>query len=253
MQGDVVIDNGSPDLFNLVEDFDSIGGWLARDEANRLFQLAASLKEGDIVETGSYQGRSTVALCAGSSVGVGKPVFAIEPHEEFVGVQGGRFGAKDRAAFFRNMLRTKLFPTVRLVNLRSEVIVHGWRQPIGLIFIDGDHRYSGVRRDFFAWKPFFLKGAIVVFGGIKATGPAALATERVEAGDLEPVEIVGKLGVYRFLGGDLLRLESRKVKHPIESRIYGMTYPITRSPGKSITGAVDRISINRLRNVPARR
>ncbi len=211
MQGEVVIDSGSPNLFDLVHDYDSIRGWLARDEANCLFQLAATLKEGDIVEIGSYRGRSTVALCAGSSVGAGKPVFAIEPHEEFVGIRGGKFGPNDRAAFFRNLLRTKLFPLARLVNLTSDVVARGWQHPIGLMFIDGDHRYSAVRRDFFAWKPFLLKGATVVFDDIGVQGPAKLIAEHVEVGDLEPVKIVGKLGVYRFLGADFVPLEAQKV------------------------------------------
>src|SRR5437868_8006845 len=49
-----------------------------------------------IVEVGSYRGRSTAALAAGSRAGGGAAVYAIEPHEQFTGVLGGQFGRPAR-------------------------------------------------------------------------------------------------------------------------------------------------------------
>lgn len=108
---------------------------------------------------------------AGSQTGNNAPVFAIEPHEEFRGVLGGTFGPQDRAAFFRNMLRRRAWETVRLVNLPSAVAVQGWVLPVSLLWIDGDHRYEGVRNDFQAWlshvKP---NGIIALHDTIPADG-----------------------------------------------------------------------------------
>ena len=81
-------------------------GWLAPDEARLLYNIAKHADAGAIVEVGSYHGRSTVALSCGAEAGAKLPVYAIEPHEHFIGELGGNFGPPDRAAFFETMLRT---------------------------------------------------------------------------------------------------------------------------------------------------
>src|SRR5947208_12926468 len=106
-----------------------------------------------VVEVGSYRGRSTAALAAGSRAGGGAAVYAIEPHEQFTGVLGGQFGPEDRKHFFQNMLHAGATAEVRLVNLSSDVIAPGWTTPIGLLWLDGDHAYEGVARDFRVWEP----------------------------------------------------------------------------------------------------
>jgi predicted O-methyltransferase YrrM len=41
--------------------------------------------------------------------------------------------------------------------------VRGWKQPIDLLLIDGDHSENGVRRDWEQWSPFVVPGGIVIF------------------------------------------------------------------------------------------
>lgn len=176
----------------------SIKGWLSPAEGQRLRELAAGVTEGVIVEVGSYRGRSTYALSAGAYDGGQAPVYAIEPHEPFTGLRGGEFGPADRAAFFRNMLRTESWRNVRLVNLSSETVTAGWARPVGLLWIDGDHSYEAVRRDFDCWAPFLLPGAGVVFDDAvnAGLGPYRLIGEL--AGEAWAVtERVGKIAVLR--------------------------------------------------------
>jgi hypothetical protein len=129
---------------------------LSPDAAVLLYDLARQVCEGCIVEVGSYRGRSTVVLARGAEHGHGARVYAVEPHEPFVGPRGGEFGPEDRAAFFRNMVRTGAYRTVRLLNTSSEVLAPGWKEPVALLWLDGDHSYEGVRRDFDAWAPHLL-------------------------------------------------------------------------------------------------
>jgi hypothetical protein len=124
-------------------------GMIGDLEAELLTRLASEVEEGCIVEIGSWRGMSTIALAKGARV----PVYAIEPHEEFVGVLGGHFGPADRLAFFENLLAAGVVERVRLVNLSSEVVAPGWNLPVGLLWVDGDHRYEAVKRDFECWKP----------------------------------------------------------------------------------------------------
>ena len=64
---------------------DPVGGWLTRDQARVLFDAVRSLPRGStVVEVGSHQGRSTLALA------LARPdvtVVAVDPF-----VAGGRFG-----------------------------------------------------------------------------------------------------------------------------------------------------------------
>jgi hypothetical protein len=142
---------------------ESTEGMTSMADAELLFQLARDCSAGCIVEVGSYRGRSTVALALGTQAGADLPVYAIDPHEEFTGVLGGRFGPEDRGAFYQNMLSTGAYRTVRLVNLASRVVAPQWELPVGLLWIDGDHRYEGVRSDFDLWMPHLAPRAIVAF------------------------------------------------------------------------------------------
>jgi Methyltransferase domain len=78
-------------------------------------------------------------------------------------VLGGRFGPEDRGAFYRHMLCTGAYRTVRLVNLTSRIVAPGWELPVGLLWIDGDHTYEGVRSDFDLCAPHLTQRATVAF------------------------------------------------------------------------------------------
>jgi len=139
----------------------SINGSLFDGEAMLLFELAAQAREGCIVEIGSFHGRSTTALALGSQSGHGAAVYAVDPHEIFSGLLGGRFTPEDRVTFFENMLRTGCAATVRLINLPSTTVCKAWDQPIDLLWIDGDHSYEVVNSDFWDWVPHLTPGGRV--------------------------------------------------------------------------------------------
>lgn len=164
------IENGlDPEFCKIVG---HVQGAISLIQADALRKAAAAVTDGVIIEVGSFRGKSTVALSIGSREGHNAPVYAIDPHEEFHGPLGGIFGPNDRKVFYENMLATGAWANVRLVNLSSEVITAGWDKPVGLLWIDGDHSYEGVRRDFEVWLPHLLPGAPIILddtdrGGVK--------------------------------------------------------------------------------------
>jgi hypothetical protein len=174
-----------------LRDVPSIRGWLSRDAAVLLYELAAGVQEGCIVEVGSYRGRSTVALARGAAKGQGARVYAVEPHEPFVGPRGGEFGPEDRAAFFRNMARTGAYRQVRLLNTSSEILSPGWNEPVALLWLDGDHSYEGVRRDFDAWAPHLVPACDLVLDDTDdpKLGPQRLVGELTSAGWVEVARV----------------------------------------------------------------
>jgi predicted O-methyltransferase YrrM len=185
-------------LLRVVPDFEKIDGWLKLDVCELLFAAAAAVRSGCIVEVGSYRGRSTIALCAGSAAGGRVPVYAIDPHEHFVGAKGGVFGPSDRKAFFKNMLTTRLSGLVRLINATSAVVGPGWDKPVSLLFIDGDHRYEAVLSDFRNWRPHLVDGAFIVFHDATGTGTELLIRDLVREEVISPIQAIGRLAMFRF-------------------------------------------------------
>lgn len=181
----------APAWLGHVQDTD---GWLSLDEARWLHTLASRVEAGCIVEVGTYRGRSAIALSAGAPLGV--PVFTIDPHAE-MWVEGklAYAGPEDRAAFFQAMSRSGAWRNVSLLNTTSTVIAPGWSEPIGLLWIDGDHSERGVRADWNAWKPHLIPGATVVFDDAHdpKVGPYHLIAELIESGQVVHLKNVGKV------------------------------------------------------------
>lgn len=177
--------------------YDRTEGMVSFDEAMLLYNLAKDVKSGCIVEVGTYRGRSSVFLGKGSLDGAGVPVYAIDPHQRFEGVLGGVFGPKDRTAFFRAMLVNECSEIVALINLSSEQFAHAWRDPISLLWIDGDHSYDGVKRDFECWLPNLQSNAMIAFDDATDPdlGPRKLIDELIASGKFSEVNNIGKIVV----------------------------------------------------------
>ena len=141
----------------------AVFGLTSNVECQLLADLAASVTTGCIVEVGSGTGRATLALAAGSRLGSNAYVYSLDPHDPFIGPLGGHVGHERRAIFMTNVARSGLDDLIHMVNLSSEVVSVGWRQPVGMLWIDGDHRRRSTERDFFCWEPFLLPNAIVAF------------------------------------------------------------------------------------------
>lgn len=177
-------------------------GGITVKEAAFLRRLASGISNGCIVEVGSFQGKSAVALGYGVRDQVDGDrciVYCIEPHRPFTGFYGGKFGPSDRGAFYRTMCNTGAFNEVALINRSSEQVTPGWNEPVGLLFIDGDHRYEAVRRDFDCWDPHVLLDGIVAFDDASdpACGPYKVIDEVIRSGCYQRLETVGKIVALR--------------------------------------------------------
>lgn len=143
----------------------SIDGQISRNEAKNLIKLAKNISSDNvIVEIGSYQGRSTLALAFGSLLGNHNRIYAIDPHIEFFGMLGGQFDPKDQAKLYYNLVKYKVGEIVAVVSLSSLNAAKSWSlRNIGLLFIDGDHTYDAVRSDYESWAPFLIEKGIIAF------------------------------------------------------------------------------------------
>ncbi len=148
------------DVSALIADVD---GWLSPDQVARLYDSAAATRPGQqIVEIGSFRGRSTIVLAAAAPDGVA--VVAIDPHagtdrgpRELRGYQTEAAG--DHEVFNANLAAADVADRVRHVREFSDHAHDAVTGPISVLFIDGAHRYSPARADIHTW------GARVEDGG----------------------------------------------------------------------------------------
>ncbi|MDQ1625898.1 MAG: hypothetical protein QOJ49_1396 [Actinomycetota bacterium] len=159
------------ELWRLVEPF---GGWLTRDQAGRLWEAAAAVPNGGrIVEIGSHQAKSTAILAAAMSSGVG--LTAIDPFDP--AFEAGHDQA--RTAFENNLRTVGLRDRVDLVMALSHDVLHGWDQPIDLLYIDGAHDPASVRRDL-GWLAHVRPGGqVLVHDSFSSVGVTVVLYGRV--------------------------------------------------------------------------
>ena len=125
----------------------------------------------------------------------------MDPHSSHVGVYGGKFGPADREAYYRNMLASGFTHRAALVNLTSSQAALAWKEPIGLLYIDGDHRYEAVRADINAWSAFLVAGGVVVFidASDRKGGPHRVVEDLTASGGFQSLRTVGAMHALKKL------------------------------------------------------
>jgi len=132
---------------------DAVDGQISRAEAELLYELAAGVTTGVIVEVGTFHGKSTVALALGAQAGARPRVFGVDPFVTFTGEYGRTFTPAEKIPLLQNLLLAGVAEHVWLLQTTSQQAAAGWTEPIGFLWIDGDHSYDGARGDFTAAAP----------------------------------------------------------------------------------------------------
>jgi len=146
----------------------SVDGWLTVDEAIALFDLARSLRQDYpiAVEIGSWQGKSSICIAKGLASKLEPRLFCIDPFDA-TGDEASRAAYRDRATDLDGPLRRAFESNLTRAGIRNLVEVRAglsyqqsttFEAPIDLLFLDGDHSYLAVKRDFLDWTPKIRPG-----------------------------------------------------------------------------------------------
>jgi predicted O-methyltransferase YrrM len=152
-----------PDLPAALDAIGGVEGWLSEGQARRLWNAAREVRApGQIVEIGSFRGRSTIVLSRAAPEGV--QIVAIDPHAggdrgpQEIAPEADR-GQSDNEIFRANLQRAGVDGRVRHVRSFSDQAHPDVDGAIDLLYVDGAHRYQPARDDIAAW------GARVPVGG----------------------------------------------------------------------------------------
>lgn len=161
---------------------EKIEGWLSEGEAEYLYSLACyGPATGALVEIGSWKGKSTVVIAAGSKAAGREKVYAIDPHKGGPDQEGLGYKNIDTEGEFRKNIKTAGIEdyVVPLV-MKSSDAVQKWQDPIRLLWIDGDHDYGAVKNDFLIWEPYVIDGGVIALHDTYAwEGPRKVVEEHL--------------------------------------------------------------------------
>ncbi|MFD3266105.1 class I SAM-dependent methyltransferase [Phenylobacterium ferrooxidans] len=158
--------------FEKVAAFLSVPGYLSWHEGFTLLSLAEVWPvEGDIVEIGSFKGKSTCFLAQGAlRSGRGK-VHAVD---HFRGSPEHQKGGHEETAeivesgstyeqFRANLAAFGLSEVVEAIVSGSQEAAAAWSGSARMVFIDGDHSCQGTKGDFEAWFPHVTETGLICF------------------------------------------------------------------------------------------
>ena len=145
-------------------DSEHIEGFLSHEEGELLYHLASNCPTGgNIVEIGSWKGRSTVWMGRGVKKNAKAHIFAIDPH---TGSPEHNLASQDVYTFTEfktNIQKMNVADVITPILASSDEAAKDFDKPVDLLFIDGAHEYKSVKLDFDVWFPKLKIGGMIAF------------------------------------------------------------------------------------------
>jgi predicted O-methyltransferase YrrM len=130
-------------------------------EAIGLMELCVFLSKkidcNKMVEVGSYRGESTVLFAH-----TFQQVYAIDPHKEYDSSDGASNAEMLDRARTELEIRMAVYPNIEHINATSIEAAQQFEDgSLDFVYLDGDHRYHGIKADIQAWLPKIAKGGYI--------------------------------------------------------------------------------------------
>ncbi|UCG58728.1 MAG: class I SAM-dependent methyltransferase [Phycisphaerales bacterium] len=188
----------------LLEITEDIEGYLAEREVRFMTLLAACpTGRGEILEIGSFKGKSTIVLAKGASLTKEATVVAVDPLIPKSTIDPSPEGDDPWFRDFQSNLRNAgVEKQVEFHRMSSAELAETWNRDIKLLWIDGDHTYAAVKSDLEMFRPFLSDGAIVAMHDVLNVfeGPIRVFTEDVLlSSNFGPAGLCGSIGWSQYL------------------------------------------------------
>jgi hypothetical protein len=181
-------------------------GYLSKREARFLFLIAAcSPADGEILEIGSFKGRSTIALASGVHWRGSGTVYAVDPHTAPAPTDPDLQGlASSWDEFEYNIRRAGVETHVKAHRMFSQQLAPSFRTKLRVLWIDGDHTTSGARADLELFRPRLAPGAIVAMHDVLGTWEGSLRVfceDVLASNDFGVAGFCGSIGWAQYVPG----------------------------------------------------
>jgi predicted O-methyltransferase YrrM len=219
-------------------DVESIGkiaskveGCLTEREGKLLYGLAKNCSgKGVIIEIGSYKGRSTIWLAAGSKAGNHVRIYAIDPHtgsSEHRQMYGKVWTLEE---FKRNIKDAKVDDVVVPIVKTSEEAEKDLRgSSVELLWIDGAHEYELVKLDFELWFPYLIEGGwIALHDSTVWPGPKLIAEKMLKSKHFKNMGFVDSI----ILGQ---KVKHNKMRDRLKNRLLLLTKRFTELEKQNVS------------------
>ena len=168
------------DVENLSSIAQSIPGMIELNSGKNLFLLCYLQElQGDVVEIGSWLGRSSVFLAQAVKESNNGKFYAIDHFRGNIGKESlytNNVPLGDiKQQYIENLEKANLLNYVDLLDMSStDAIEHINTNQIRLLFLDGDHTYQGVQKDIDLFIPKMQPGSIIVFDDFSSNFPGVI-------------------------------------------------------------------------------
>lgn len=171
----------------------TVEGHLSLSEAETLYALACGVPAGsNIFEIGAYRARSTCALALGAKE-AGALVWSVDHHPTYE-AGSTQYSMADNQVYYANLAKYNVGDVVKTINLQSDMVWQIWLNDIALLFIDGDHQYEQVARDFHRWSMFAETVALHDTAGFHP-GVSQVLEEVLASGEWIAMKVIDSLTV----------------------------------------------------------
>lgn len=170
-------------LSQLNKDIKSVPGMITNESGQILFVIAFTQELlGDIVEIGSWQGKSTIFLAKAASITGNGRVYAIDHFRGNPGKENLYIVEKEdlsdlREGFLSNVKNFSLEDCVTMLDMTSAEASTTLKRDnvsIRLLFIDGSHVYEDVKADFMNFVDLVIPSGKIIFDDYSENFPGVV-------------------------------------------------------------------------------
>ena len=140
----------------IYQQVDKLKGWMPKEDCRMLNEYVSQIKNGLIVEIGSFMGRSTLTMTLSSPT---SKIISIDP---YLTVHSSS-GETDPLSVRDRCIEAMAGQNWKLKQTKSETVGRTWIDLIDFLLIDGDHHIKALKQDIELFVPHVKKGCWVFF------------------------------------------------------------------------------------------